>query len=323
MFGQAVVFVGVNRPEVRDIQLPALKPHEVLVETAYSCISPGTEMRCLAGKQDGAHFPFIPGYSLSGRIVAIGEDAALAIGTPVFCTGTAKASLPLTWGGHVSHAVQPACSVYPIPAGVDLLEASSAHIAAISYHGMRLSRPQAHEKVVVIGLGIIGQFAARLHALSGADVLGVDLSAERVRLLRDAGIDAVPNIAEARSVLTDGADVIVDASGANSVIHEAVELARDVPWDDSSTSGSRYLIQGSYEQDFCVPYQPAFIKQLSLWLPRDAQPRDFRSVLDFVARRKLPVRDLITEVAQPGECARIYNALQKRDILTAVFAWQA
>lgn len=323
MRGQALVFTGADRPEVQEIQLPDLQPHEVLVETAYSCISPGTEMRCLAGKQDGAHFPFIPGYSLSGRVAATGNDVTLAPGTPVFCTGTTKASLPLAWGGHVSHAILPASNVYPIPPSMDLLEASSAHIAAISYHGLRLSRPEAHEKVVVIGLGVIGQFAARLHALSGAYVLGVDLSAERIRQLRDTGSDAVPSIAEARSVLADGCDVIVDASGANGVIPHAIELARDIPWDDSPAQGSRYLIQGSYEQDFCVPYQAAFIKQLSFWLPRDAQPRDFRSVLDLMAREKLLVRDLITEVARPDECARIYSALQRRDILTAVFTWLA
>jgi len=77
MSGQALVFAGLDRPEVWEIQLPALKPHEVLVETAYSCISPGTEMRCLAGKQDGARFPFIPGYSLSGRIAAAGHRVTL------------------------------------------------------------------------------------------------------------------------------------------------------------------------------------------------------------------------------------------------------
>lgn len=321
MDAQAIVFTGVDTPTVQTIHLPEPGPGEVLVETAYSCISPGTEMRCLAGQQTGVTFPFVPGYSLAGRIAAVGDGVTLEVGTPVFCTGTSTADVPLAWGGHVSHALQPADNVFPLAAGVDTLDACITHIAAISYHGMRLSRPQAHERIVVIGLGIIGQLAARLHALSGAAVLGVDLSAERANLLREVGIDAVTSLDDARSRLPDGADVIVDATGANGVIPQALAFARTVPWDDSLMPRSRYLVQGSYVGDFCVPYDAAFGSEVSFWVPRDAQPRDFRHVLDFLARGKLTVRDTISEVASPADAPRIYRALQVRDILTAAFAW--
>jgi len=73
MAGKALVFTGVNTLELQTLQLPELQPDEVLIETVYSCISPGTEIRCLDGKQDGAEFPFIPGYSLSGHIAAVGR----------------------------------------------------------------------------------------------------------------------------------------------------------------------------------------------------------------------------------------------------------
>lgn len=322
MIGQAIVFSDVDTPEVQQFHLPELASGEVLVETAYSCVSPGTELRCLAGKQPGVSFPCVPGYSLSGIIAAVGADVALEIGTPVYCAGTAQADVPLAWGGHVSHAIQSAENVFPIPAGVDLLDASITHIAAISYHGMRLSRPMAHETVVVIGLGIIGQFAARLHALSGADVLGIDLAEDRVQQIRDAGIEAVSSLDEARSLLPNGADVIVDATGANAVFADAIEFAREISWDDSLEPRSRYLVQGSYAEDFCVPYQAAFSKELSFWLPRDSQPRDFRSILDFMGRGKLPVRDMISEVASPADAPNIYRALQNRELLTAAFQWQ-
>jgi len=278
-------------------------------------------MRCLAGKQPGLVFPFVPGYSQAGRIVAVGEGVALEVGTPVFCTGTIKANVPLAWGGHVSHAVQNANDVYPIPDGVDLLDASITKIAAIPYHGVRLSHPAPHETIIVIGLGIIGQFSARLHALTGAKVLGVDLSEERVALLRSVGVDAVTSIEDAQAILPDGADVIVDATGANGIVPSAIALANELPWDDSHFNASRYVVQGSYPEDFCIPYQAAFQKRLTFLLPRDAQPRDFRTVLDFIKRDKLKVRDTMTEVVKPSDAPRIYRALQNREIMTAVFQW--
>lgn len=319
---QAIVFTGVDTPTVQPLQMPGLAADEVLVETAYSCISPGTEMRCLAGKQDGLSFPFIPGYSMAGTIAATGANVTLAEGTPVFCTGTIKADHPLAWGGHVSHAIQKVDNVFPLPNGVDLLEASITKIAAISYHGVRFSRPLPHEKVVVIGLGVIGQFAARLHAITGAHVLGVDLSKERVEQLQAVGVDGVTSIEQVRTIFPDGVDIIVDATGAEGVIPHAIELAHEVPWDDTLKPATRYVVQGSYPDSFSIPYQSAFVKQLSFWLPRDCQPQDFRTVLDLVARQKLSVRDLISEVAAPVDAPRIYRALQNREISTAAFEWQ-
>lgn len=320
---QAIVFTDVDTVTLQPVSLPPLSDDEVLIQTAYSCISPGTELRCLAGQQAGAAFPFIPGYSLSGVVIEAGAAVTLVKpGSAVFCTGTLHGSVPRAWGGHVSHAIQKAGNVYPLPAGVDLLEAAMTHIIGISYHGMRLSQPMAHETVIVVGLGVIGQLSARLHALSGARVLGVDVSDARVKLLQEAGVEAVHSLAQAQAAAPAGADIVVDSTGVSSVLADAIRLARDIPWDDSLTPLTRLLVQGSYADSFTVPYDPAFTKQLALLIPRDAQPRDFRAVLDFLSRGKLSVRDLISEVARPDDAPRIYRALQQRELLTAVFEWQ-
>lgn len=323
MIGKAIVFHDIDTPILQEIRLPPLSNKEVLVETAYSCISPGTELRVLSGRQPGVGFPCIPGYSLSGRVLAVGDEVDIKEGTPVFCTGTIAANVPLAWGGHVSHAVVPAEDVFCIPEGVDLLNASTTKIAAIPHHGMRLSHPLPHEKILIIGLGIIGQFSTRLHALSGADVLGVDIAEERVNLIKNAGINAVTSLSEARAHFPDGADVIVDATGLNAVLREGIEFARDIPWNDGDHPHSRYIVQGSYPEDFCIPYQTAFSKGLSFILPRDSQPRDFRAVLDHMQSGVLQIRDLIGEIAKPSNAPTIYRALRNREFLSAVFEWNS
>jgi NADPH-dependent curcumin reductase CurA len=59
MQGKALVATAVSQVEVQKVELPDPGAGEVLFETRYSCISPGTEMRTLAGKQRGASFPLI------------------------------------------------------------------------------------------------------------------------------------------------------------------------------------------------------------------------------------------------------------------------
>jgi 2-desacetyl-2-hydroxyethyl bacteriochlorophyllide A dehydrogenase len=187
----ALFATAVDRVEVVEVLVPDPAPGQVIVEAIYTAISPGTEMRCLAGKQPGIAFPFIPGYSMVGRIVARGAGVALAEGTLVFCQGTEKADRPLAWGAHIAHALRAEDSVFPLPAGVDPLEAGLAKLGAIAYRGVRVGGTRPHDEVAVVGLGPIGQLAARLHRLAGGRVVAADLSPDRVALAKAAGIEAV------------------------------------------------------------------------------------------------------------------------------------
>jgi 2-desacetyl-2-hydroxyethyl bacteriochlorophyllide A dehydrogenase len=327
MKAQAVLFTEVNQITVDEVIVPDPEPDEVLVEVTYSCISPGTELRCLAGKQpDAQPFPFIPGYAAVGHVTRAGKSASIPEGTAVYCGGTSGASHNLMWGAHISHVVKSARAVIPIPEGVDLVEAAGAKIAAISYHGLRHSRPQPQEEVVVVGLGMIGQISARLHALTGAHVLALDLSARRVEQANQFGVTArvpSPSIeAAVREIFPDGADVIVDATGSPSVLAGLISLARDIPWDDSLTPGARLLIQGSYPAEFALLYQEVFRKELAIYVPRDSQPRDYRAVLSLLARGKLQLRDLIEVRCSPDQAPEVYGRLQSGEILTAVFQWK-
>src|SRR5919198_607065 len=70
-------------------------------------------------------------------------------------------------------------------------EAAFATLGAIALHGVRLAAPTLGERVVVIGLGVIGQLAAQLLTAHGCIVLGLDPDAERVRLASELGAEGV------------------------------------------------------------------------------------------------------------------------------------
>jgi 2-desacetyl-2-hydroxyethyl bacteriochlorophyllide A dehydrogenase len=327
---RAILFTAPGQVEASDVEVPEPLAGEVLVEAAFSAISPGTELRCLAGKQAGTpEWPYIAGYSQSGHVAAVGEGVSLAVGTPVYCAGTTRASVGLSWGGHVAHAVRPEGEVFPLPEGVDLAEASLGHLAAIAYRGVRLGQARPHEIVANIGLGPIGMLSARLHRATGARVVAADLSPERVALAEAAGVEAfVPEgpLSEAfGKVLPEGADVVVDSTGAPAVLSQAIEVARDKPWDDSAEPGPRLVVQGSYPAEVAVPYQEAFMKEMSLHFPRDVQPRDVRTVLDLTARGLLSARDIVTELRRPEEAPKTYAELREAPgvLMSVAFDWGA
>jgi len=330
MNAKALVVTAPNHVELADAEIPAPREGEALVEVAYSLVSPGTELRCMAGKQPGCDFPYIPGYAAAGVVLEAGPGLAIEPGTRVFCMGTSRCdNYKLNWGGHVSLSVQPAARLFPLPDEIDLVEAPMAKLAGIAHRGFRLSRPMAYEKVAAVGLGPIGQLSARLHAVSGAHVVGADLSEARVSLLEAAGVDAVlpgKGLAEAfASVFPSGADVVVDSTGVNGVFRQVFALAKDFPSrNGDAPRGARILMQGSYPGDVAFDYHDFFRKEASIHLPRDCQPEDIAAALDLMRRGKLKTRDLVSEVYAPERAAEAYQTLLegKGDTLTVAFDWK-
>ena len=186
---QAILFTSKQTAALQPVSIPEPGAGEVIVQAEYTCISPGTEGRLLAGTiVEATLFPYIAGYSLAGKIIAVGADCRFQVGQRVWCTGTSKADVNITWGGHIAHALAPEPDLILLPDNVSTLEASIGRLAAIAFHGSRLSKPQPHEKVAIVGLGPIGMLSALCHAASGAEIIVTDRLPERVKLAESLGL---------------------------------------------------------------------------------------------------------------------------------------
>ncbi|MBC8143642.1 MAG: zinc-binding dehydrogenase, partial [Armatimonadetes bacterium] len=201
-------------------------------------------------------------------------------------------------------------------------------LAAICLRGAKMSRPLPWETVAVIGLGTVGHLAARVHAVSGARVIGVDTLPARADALRRAGIEAVvaapDSIAKAvRAVLPNGADIVVDATGFDGAANQAALIARETGRDDTPEVPARYLVQGSYPESVAFPYIPAFHRELTVLFSRDTRPQDLRDVLDLLRRGKLNLQGVLGQPFAPTDAPQVYADLQARkgDLLTAAFQW--
>ncbi|TVR47632.1 MAG: hypothetical protein EA425_15455 [Puniceicoccaceae bacterium] len=329
MKSRSLLFTGVGQVELAEIELPDPAPDEVVVESVFTCISPGTELRCLAGKQNGnPEFPFIPGYALSGRVVGKGAAVKLAEGTRVFASGTRRVNRNRCWGGHVAHAVLPAAEVVPLPENIGWREAASAKLAAIAYHGVRLSHPYPHERVAVIGLGCIGRFSAHLHALTGARTLATDLSPRRRASAEAAGLEvrapADPLATTFASEWPEGAEVVVDATGSGRALEQTAAMARTRPWDNQLHPQARLVLQGSYAADPVLPFYQLFGRELQALVPRDCQRRDIEAVLDLMARGLLRPETFIDEIDSPEKAPEVYAQLRDRpdERIGAAFRWR-
>ena len=166
------------------------------------------------------------GYSASGEVVEVGRGAAeLQPGDRVAMAGAGYAN-------HAEFNFVPRNLCAKIPEGVSYADAAFATVGAIALQGVRQAQPLIGERIVVIGLGLIGLLIVQILKANGCAVLGVDPDAERVPLATMLGADAAVNsgadAACAAFTAGYGADAVIIAAATPSSqpIEQAAELSR-------------------------------------------------------------------------------------------------
>ena len=329
MNAQRLINTDFRCIELEEYELPPVPENGVLVQNEYTAVSVGTEIyNYINGCEPGGEprFPRNTGYCNAGVVLEVGRDVQELV------PGDRVAGQ----GNHASHSILSGL-INKVPANVSSRAAAFMVMCATSLHGHRVARPELGEAVVVTGMGIVGQLAATFAGLSGAvPVIGVDLDDFRLQKARERGVDICINpenetdVAEAvrRHCVTDGADLVIEATGVPAVYPMALTLPR---------LGGRLLAlgspRGSVEVSFFAEvhlreitvlgaHQPKTPDEADLYYPWSKR-RDRDLVLRLMDEGKLPVEDLITHEASPSDCQSVYDMLadDPRGVLGVVFGW--
>ncbi|MFI5620331.1 bi-domain-containing oxidoreductase [Streptomyces sp. NPDC051567] len=247
-----------------DVPVPGCKPGGVLVRTAYSLISTGTELMkvseaglSMVGKARsrpdqvakvmqsvatngvpatyrkvmGTLDSYTPlGYSLCGVVEQVGAGIDdVAVGDLVACAGNEHAlHAELNWVPKNLYA--------RMPDGLAPRHAAFGTVGSIALQGVRRGEPQLGDVALVIGLGLIGQLVAQLLGASGVRVVGVDPDPVRCALAERLGAAACGDPASAAveaavAELTGGHGVdqvyLAAGGGSNQPVELAARLCRD------------------------------------------------------------------------------------------------
>lgn len=218
-----------------------------------------------------------------------------------------------------------------IPSGVTFEQAAYTSVAAIGLEGVRLTRVALGERVLVIGLGLIGQICIRLLKAQGCHVFGTDLDPQKLELARSLGADAVGLGSPAQDVMAFGDAVGVDAVmiTAATTSNEPVEFAAEV----CRTKGRIVLVGVA---GLNLPRDPFFKKELEFTVSSSLGPgrgdpvyeekgvdypigharwtaqRNMQAVLDTIAAGQLPVERLTTHHFPIERAAEAYDLITSR-----------
>ena len=358
---QVVQPIGGGPVTVLDVPRPTIGATEVLVRTLASVISPGTEgavtslaqsslmskararpdlVRQVLQKARNEGLPStiqtvrarldsdLPlGYSAAGVVVEVGEAVSGVRPGHLVATGGAGSA------NHAEWQAVPGLLCAPVPSGVPADDAAFTTIASIALHGLRLAEVGPGSKVVVVGLGLVGQLASRLAMASGCDVVGIDISPEPIRVAAATGVTALTEEGQATTdaVLAwsrgRGADaVLLCAAGSSSAaIKRTPALCRDrarvVVVGDLGLELSRTPF---YEKELAVLFARSYgpgryeqeYEQYGIDYPigqvRWTEGRNFEAVLDLLASGRLQVDDLISHRFPIVSAASAYELIESR-----------
>lgn len=332
-------FTAPQQVELREQELPAPGPGEVLVEVICSALSAGTELLVYRGQLPA-------GMSLDASLQSLQHKPAYPLQYGYASVGTVRqmgADVDADWLGRRVFAFQPHASHYVaaiehLIAVPDDIETEAAVFLANMETAVNLlqdGKPGIGERVAVVGQGIVGLLLSSLLAQFPLAHLAVFdmLAARRGRALQ-LGVTFAGDPASETDMggLADryaaaGADLIYEVSGVPDALNLAVQLSgygsRIVigSWYGSK-SASVALGGDAHRNRLCIT-----TSQVSTLAPElsGRWDKDRRFEVVWEQLRKVRPQQLITHRVPLAEAATLYQQLHQRpaDILQALFIHSA
>ena len=320
-----------------DLPEPLASPGELVIANAASLISAGTEKmvmglakKSLIGKArarpDHARRvlqkiknegfletvrqvraklsePLAMGYSSAGVVVACGD------GVQGYQVGDRVASN----GPHAGVVAVPVNLCARIPDNLSYDHASFAVVGSIALQGVRLSKVNLGESVMVIGLGLVGQMTVMILKAAGCRVLATDLDPGKCELALKLGADvAKPGLSASQvESLTGGvgadAVIITAATESNAPIELSADAVRrrgrvvlvgviglDIPRTPFYMKEAEFTVSCSYGPGrYGADYEQRG-QDYPVGFVRWTEQRNIQAVLDMMASGQIDVQPLIS-----------------------------
>lgn len=244
---RAVVIHGPGRASLEMVDMPAVKPGDVLIRVAHVAVC-ATDREILAGTLGYFHngmgkYPLVPGHEFAGRVAAVGQNVTVvAEGDPVVaeciqgcgicaecrsdnaigCAERAEVGVLRRDGGYAEYVCVPARFIHKVPAEVELRRAALAEPLAVVLKGLRrlapiLAAKGGQPRCLVTGGGSIGHMVAKVLAHRGHTVTVFDRNPARLAPFAGTGIAVTAEMASLSQH-----DVVVEATGNPELLERAL-----------------------------------------------------------------------------------------------------
>lgn len=262
--------------------------------------------------------PMVLGHESAGVVAQVGEQVtSLKVGDRVavepgypcrrcdqclggkynLCNKMVFAATPPVHGTLTGFYAAPEDFCYKLPDNVSLQEGAMLEPTAVGVHIVRQAKVQPGQSVVVMGAGPVGLLCGAVAKAYGASkVVQVDIVQPKLDFAKSfcathtylsQRVSAEENAAKIKeaSDLPDGADVVIDASGAEPSIQASIHTLK---------VGGTYVQGGMGKADITFPIMAFAIKEAAAYGSFRYNSGDYKLAVELVASGKINVKKLIS-----------------------------
>lgn len=328
----AAVLVELNHPlELVDLEIPALKPGQVLVDITASGVCHTQLLEARGHRGPDKFLPHCLGHEGSGVVLEVGpgvtkvKPGARVILSWIKGSGADIPGSVYGWSGrHVNagaittFARQSVISenrLTVLPDDFDMHTAALLGCAIPTGLGVVLNtaQPRPGDSLVVFGLGGIGLCALMAAHLAGCNpIIAVDLNRQKLELARQLGATAVIDpsacnvVEELRKLRTGGVDFAIEATGNPDVMRQALAAVR--------AQGGTTVIVGNARHGRMLEIDPRELNQgkrlLGTWGGDNRPDVDYPRYIRLLSEGTLRVDALLGKKYRLSEVNRALDDLE-------------
>lgn len=315
--------------EIREKEMPTIKKGEALLKIKYCGIC-GADVATFTGNQPFTTYPRIPGHEFSAEIVEIEEnDKGLKAGdivtaNPYFncghcyscergivnaCTDNQTMGVQRD-GSFAEYVAMPIERIYP---GKGLSAKTLALIEpfSIGYHAVSRGHIKPGHKVLVIGAGAIGIFAAVSAKLKGAEVYISDVFEKRLQNALKFGVDGVIDVS--KEDLMERTKEITNGNGFDICIEAVGQSATFLNCIDAAAFGADIILIGNGKKETTFNHSILLKKELNVYGSRNALKKDFMELIDLISSGKINVDHIVSDIFDKEDAVKGFDALVHND----------
>jgi alcohol dehydrogenase, propanol-preferring len=323
---------------IEELPVPTPADDEVLIQLE-ACGVCHSDLHIIDGDlpafRAAAKQRLIPGHEAVGRVVAKGKAVSnLKVGQRVgvawmyqscgaceqcregnenLCRKTVITGLMVD-GGYAEFMRAKAAYAIPVPDALNAQDAAPLFCAGVTvYRALKNAGTAAGQRVAVFGVGGLGHLAVQIAKAMGAEVIGVDVSREKLELATELGATRTVDAND-----REGLKALAKAGGVHvAVVSSAAKAAFDAAMVVLRPTGTLAVV-GLAPEPLTFAALALVGREIRVIGSSVGTRDDLRAVLDLAAAGKLHCRtesqplDKINEVLDRMRCGGIYGRVVLR-----------